>query len=197
MLIFYEKTRFGGYLSIVQPFYGMNEITQLIAHVKNARQSYLDLISSVSEKQAHCKPSPEVWSIVEITEHLYWAEHGGILGMWKTLYAIRAGEMQKTFESKHKNQSIEEIIKTTWKEKEQVPPVAAPRMGGTIIFWRNSLESLQRILDQFGEDLKPEELRLQAHPHPISGPMDFHQRLEFLAFHIKRHQAQALNLLKS
>lgn len=174
----------------------MNKIKPLILEVKNARQSYLDSISSVSEELAHRKPSSEVWSIVEITEHLYWAEHGGILGMWKTLYAIRSGEMQKTTESKHQNLTIDEIIKTTWKEKEQVPPIAAPRMGGTITFWKYALESLQEILNQFGEDIKPDELRLLAHPHPISGPLDFHQRLEFLAFHIKRHQAQAMTLLK-
>ncbi len=174
----------------------MDKIKQLILEIKNARQSYLNSIGSISEEQAKWKPSPEVWSIVDITEHLYWAEHGGILGMWKTLYAIRSGEMPKTSESKHKNLCIDEIIKTTWKEKEQVPPVAAPRMGGTIVFWRNALESLQGIVEQFGEDLKPEELRLQAHPHPISGPMDFHQRLEFLAFHIKRHEGQAFTLLK-
>ena len=174
----------------------MDKIRQLILEVKNARESYLNSIGSISEKQAHWMPSAKVWSIVDITEHLYWAEHGGILGMWKTLYAIRSGEMQKTSESKHLNLTIEEIIKATWKEKEQVPPIVSPRMGGTIVFWRFALESLQGILDQFGEDIKPEELRLQAHPHPISGPMDFHQRLEFLAFHIKRHQTQALNLLK-
>jgi hypothetical protein len=196
MLIFNEIIGFAGYLSIVQPFYVMNNIEPLILDIKNARQSYLHSISSISEKQASWRPFPEVWNVVEITEHLYWAEHGGILGMWKTLYAIRAGEMQKTFESKHQNLVIDEIIKATWKEKEQVPAVAAPRMGGTIIFWKNALQSLQGILEKFGEDLKPEELRIQAHPHPISGPLDFHQRLEFLAFHIKRHQAQALTLLK-
>ena len=44
-------------------------------------------------------------------------------------------------------------------------------------------------------DLKENELRLQAHPHPISGPMDFHQRLEFLRFHINRHKDQVSSLL--
>jgi uncharacterized damage-inducible protein DinB len=181
---------------VTQAFYVMKPV-QLILEIKKARQSYLDSIASISEMQAHWKPSPEVWNIVDITEHLYWAEHGGILGMWKTLYAIRSGEMEKTFESKHKNLPIEEIIQRTWKEKEQVPAVAAPRMGGTIVFWRSALESLQQIVERFGEDLQPDELRLQAHPHPISGPLDFQQRLEFLAFHIKRHQGQALALLKA
>jgi len=173
----------------------MNKTHQLISAIKVARQSYLDTIQSATEMQALWKPSADVWNIVDVTEHLYWAEHGGILGMWKTLYAIRSGQVERTFESKHKNLSIDEIVQRTWQPKEKVPAVAAPRMGGTLIFWREALASLQSILDQFGESLKPEELRLLAHPHPISGPVDFHQRLEFLAFHLQRHQGQALALL--
>ena|SRR5260221_377366 len=170
---------------------------ELIHLVKEARELYVEQIANISEEQAVWKPSPEVWNIIEITEHLYWAEHGGILGMWKTLYAIRSGKMERTFESKHKGLPIDEIIRLTWQQKEQVPAVAAPRMGGTLIFWSNALQSLQGILESFGADLKDDELRIQAHPHPISGPMDFQQRLEFLVFHIKRHHGQVAGLLQS
>ena len=34
-------------------------------------------------------------------------------------------------------------------------------------------------------------LRVIAHAHPISGELDFHQRLEFLRYHIDRHHLQA------
>lgn len=78
------------------------------------------------------KPVPEVWNAIEFTEHLYWAEQGGLAGMWKTLYSIRSGQMEKRHDSAHLNLSVEEIIARTWKEKEQVPPVAAPRQGGTL-----------------------------------------------------------------
>ncbi len=134
--------------------------------------------------------------MAEITEHLFWAEQGGILGMWKTLHAIRNGNKARTFESDHKDMSIEQIIELTWQVKEKVPEVAAPRMGGPIAFWSLSLRNLQEILDAFGHDLKEEELRLQAHPHPISGAMDFQQRLEFLRFHINRHREQVMELIR-
>ncbi len=114
--------------------------------------------------------------------------------MWKTIKAIRSGQAEKRRDSIHESLPVEEIITRTWKEKEVVPPVAAPRMGGTLIFWRYALSSLQQILEGFGQDLKDDELRIQAHPHPISGPMDFQQRLEFLAFHLKRHEEQVKNL---
>ncbi len=173
----------------------MNTTTHLIEEVRLARNAYLIQIEKVSEEQTLFKRTPEQWNVTEITEHLYWAEHGGIFGMWKTLHAIRAGQYEKKFESKFKNLPIQEIIDQTWQPKEIVPAVAAPRMGGTLVFWRNALDSLQIILDAFGKDIQEDELRVLAHPHPISGPLDFHQRLEFLAFHIKRHQQQVAHLL--
>jgi DinB superfamily len=172
----------------------MRNTDKLIHEVKVARDSYCKRISSITETQAQWKPTPESWNAIEITEHLYWAEQGGILGMWKTLFAIRNGQMEKRYDSFHKDLSIEEIVNRTWQEKEQVPAVAAPRQGGTLIFWRHALASLQPILEGFGKDLQDDELSIQAHPHPISGPMDFQQRLEFLAFHIKRHEGQVEQL---
>lgn len=172
----------------------MRKVDTLILQVKEARDSYCKRISSTSETQAQWKPSPESWNAIEITEHLYWAEQGGILGMWKTLHAIRSGQMEIRYDSIHRNLSVEEIVARTWKEKEVVPPVAAPRQGGTLIFWRNALASLQLVLEGFAMDLQDDELRILAHPHPISGAMDFQQRLEFLAFHIRRHEGQVEQL---
>jgi len=169
----------------------------LIGEVAIARNGYLNQIKDLTEKHAAFKASEEVWNVIENTEHLFWAEQGALYGMWKTLYAIRDGKAVRTYEFIHKDWPLEKIIENTWKMKEIVPPVAAPRLGGTLVFWRNSLTCLQALLESFGKDINDEELRLQAHPHPISGPMDFHQRLEFLAFHLRRHQQQVAGILKS
>lgn len=175
----------------------INTIQKLIQDVSTARNQYLHKIASVTEAQASWKPDPEAWNMVEITEHLYWAEQGGIFGMWKTLHAIRDGSMVRTYESTHKNMPIEQVIGMTWQPKEKVPAVASPRLGGPLSFWKPSLYSLQDVLIAFGQDLKEDELRLQAHPHPISGALDFQQRIEFLRFHINRHQEQVSQLLKT
>jgi hypothetical protein len=90
---------------------------------------------------------------------------------------------------------IEQIIELTWQTKEKVPAIAAPRLGGPLSFWCNSLNNLQVVLESFGRHIKNDELRVQAHPHPISGPMDFQQRFEFLKFHIDRHREQVLRLV--
>lgn len=173
----------------------MNQVAILIEQVSRERKTYLEQLMHISEAQAHWKQKEDDWHIAEITEHLFWAEHGGIFGMWNTLKGIRDGKLTRTVESVHKNLPIEQIIQLTWRPKEIVPPVAAPRLGGPLSFWIASLASLQQILDAFGQDLQADELRIQAHPHPISGPMDFQQRLEFLGFHIARHRMQCANIL--
>ncbi len=175
----------------------MTTIQKLIQEVATARTQYLEQIADLTEVQAQWKPDPEVWNVIENTEHLFWAEQGGIYGMWKTLYAIREGSFVRTRESIHRDMPIEQIIALTWQEKEQVPAVAAPRLGGTLAFWKSSFHSLQEILRAFSEDLQEDELRVQAHPHPISGALDFQQRLEFLRFHIDRHREQVARLMVS
>lgn len=173
----------------------MTTTQSLITDVGIARRQYLDVILSITESEASWKPASDVWNVIEITEHLFWAEQGAIYGMWKTLQSIRDGIMQRNFDSVHKNLPIGKIIEQTWKPKEVVPAVAAPRLGGTLAFWRASLKSLQPILEEFGSVIKDEELRLQAHPHPISGALDFQQRIEFLTFHIHRHRDQVIGLM--
>lgn len=173
----------------------MHTVKQLIKHIAAERKLFLDQLINITELQAQWKPSPEEWNITENTEHLFWAEQGGILGMWKTIHAIREGKTARTYDSVHQNMPIEQLINLTWQPKEIVPTVAAPRMGGPLIFWVTSLNGLQELLNTFGQDLQDDELRLQAHPHPISGAMDFHQRLEFLAFHLERHRKQVAALL--
>ena len=112
----------------------MNTIAQLIHDVAVARNEFIALIENISEQQAAVKSLPDEWSITDNTEHLFWAEQGAIFGMWKILYAIRNGNAARTYESDHKEWSVEKIIAQTWKEKEQVPAMAAPRLGGTLIF---------------------------------------------------------------
>ncbi|MEN9600025.1 MAG: hypothetical protein RL596_2346 [Bacteroidota bacterium] len=170
-------------------------IAALLQDIAKARSEYISLVDSINEDQAAHKISADTWNIIDITEHLFWAEQGAIYGMWKTLLAIRNGSAEKTYSSIHQNWTIEKIIEHTWKEKEEVPAVAAPRLGGTLRFWAASLSNLQQVLESFGNDLQMEELRLIAHPHPISGAMDFHQRLEFLRFHIQRHFLQVQTIL--
>lgn len=169
-------------------------LTSLLGEVADARARYLDQMNKLSEAQTRYKPSPEVWNAIENTEHLYWAEQGGIWGMWRALQAYRDGTPVWTGEHTNRGKSIETIVAETWQPKEKVPAIAAPRMGGTLAFWAASLESLQQPLAAFSRATTEDELDLVIHPHPISGPLDIRQRFDFLRFHIDRHRRQVEQL---
>jgi hypothetical protein len=175
----------------------MTTTKQLIDEVGVARRNCLAELAHFDDSQAQWKPSADSWNAVEITEHLFWAEQGGILGMWKVLPGIRSGTISYEGPSPNDGLPIDEVIRLTWKEKEIVPAVAAPRMGGPLAFWTAALSGLQPILEAFGDILDDDDLLKKAHPHPISGSMTFGQRLAFLRFHIDRHRLQAARLKSS
>jgi hypothetical protein len=173
----------------------MPQLDHLLHEVATARTRYIDAVSKLTEEQAHWKPAPDVWSAVDNTEHLYWAEHGGIWGMWRAFHAKQAGTPIWEGERVHLGLPIETIIERTWQPKEIVAAIAAPRMGGPSVFWLSAFASLQQPLSALAMALADEDLETIIHPHPLSGPLDIRQRFEFLRFHIDRHRNQVLALV--
>ncbi len=76
----------------------MNKVGQLINDVAIARKNFIGLIEDVDETKAVFKPSKGIWNLIDNTEHLFWAEQGGIYGIWKTLYAISDGKPTRAYE---------------------------------------------------------------------------------------------------
>lgn len=128
---------------------------------------------------------------------MFWAEQGGILSIWKALQAKKEGKVIWEGERIHAGKSIEMIINQTWKPKEQVPVVAAPRFGGPIAYWKSMLHSLEQVLKDLENELSDNDLSIMTPPHPISGLFDIQQRLEFLRFHLERHLGQLLELSRN
>ena len=96
---------------------------QLTDDVAKARSSFIAAASGLAPLQASFKPAVDEWSIVDNVEHLYWAEMGGINGMWKALASFKNGTPVFTGEAVHSRLKIEVIIEKTWKEK----PAPRPR----------------------------------------------------------------------
>lgn len=166
----------------------------LFNSISAARQNYLDKVNQLTEQQAQWNPAPDVWNAVQITEHLFWAEKGGILSIWKALKAKREGKVVWEGEKIHSGKTMETIIEQTWKAKEEVPAVAAPRLGGPIAYWKAMLLSLEQVLTELEKELSDDDLATMTPPHPISGPFDIQQRLEFIRFHLERHLGQLLEI---
>ncbi len=172
----------------------MTQVQSLIDSISEARAAYLSEINSLNPYQISYKASDEIWNTIEITEHLYWAEQNGLVAIYKTIEAKEQGK--SVWEGEHLNHGlpIEAIIDRTWKPKEIVPASAAPRVGGPIDLWANYLQSLDLPLKALANKLTDDDLNIMTFPHPISGPFDIRQRLEFLRFHINRHRGQVAAL---
>ena len=168
----------------------MSQVQTLIREIAQARSRFLAALGHPTADQAAFKPAPEHWCMVEITEHITLAEQVGINGMWKALDGNRRGAPVWSGTPAHAGKPIELVIEATWKERELVPPVAAPRWGGPIQYWAAALRSCQPLLEELGKALEGVDLETIIYPHPISGPLDARQRLEFLRFHLDRHRAQ-------
>ena len=168
----------------------MKTLNQLISEVSVARIDFIAAASGLSTAQASFKPSEEIWSIIDNVEHMVWAEMGGINGIWKTYEAIKSGTPIWSGEAIHHGLSIEAIIQKTWQPKEKVPEIAKPRWGGPVQYWIAALQNCQVLLEKLGNELVNEDLDKIIYPHIISGPLNVIQRMEFLRFHLNRHQDQ-------
>ena len=165
-------------------------MNHLIQEVEKARQSFIATLYGLSPQQYRYKPAPDQWAIVDIAEHMVWAEQIGVNGMWKALEGIINGEPIWEGTPEHAGRTIEEVVELTWQAKEKVPEVAKPRWGGALNFWIQALKACEPLLSSLGVAMQNYDPAQIIYPHPISGPLNVEQRIEFLRFHLNRHQAQ-------
>ena len=159
-------------------------LEERVANVEAARREVADALAEVRESQAAFKPSPDGWSIQEVAEHLVLAEEVGLLFIWRATLAPWDGEHP------HRGLSIEEVVRKTWREREIAPEPATPRFGGPLVYWRERLLGLSSLLDRLASRLASVDLETVIYPHVLSGPLDAGQRIDFLAFHMRRHLEQ-------
>lgn len=165
-------------------------LEQLIREVELARQRYLAEVTGLSTLQGDFRVADDRWSIAQLTEHLVVAEQGGVNGMWKAAEGVRNGSPVWSGPSKNAGLSIETVVERTWQPKEVAPPMAVPRQEGPLGYWAVALQSCEVLLPSLLIAVDSLDPHTVIFPHPISGPLDVPQRLEFLRFHLDRHCMQ-------
>lgn len=176
-----------------------SRVHSLVSDVVDARQRFIAAIGDVSPQQATFRPASDVWSLTDLVEHMTLAERSGTYGIWKALDGVRRGTPVWSGEPIHRGRTIDDVVDQTWREREEVPAIAAPGWGGPITYWLAALRAGQGVLDALAEELLAAEasgidLETVIYPHPISGPLDAWQRLAFLRFHLDRHTEQVRGL---
>lgn len=173
----------------------MSTIPSLVREIERARHDYLSLIGTLSVEQAEWKPSDTVWSVIDNTEHLFRAEQAGINMIWGAAEGVRRGTRRWTDAHPHRGKSIEQVVAETWGPSPEAPAPARPQWGGPHAYWMAALASNAGMLAALAPQLEGLDPEAVVHPHPISGPLDARQRLEFLRFHIDRHREQVKRLM--
>jgi hypothetical protein len=173
----------------------MTELDGLVEEVERARRDYLSLLEGLGAEQATFKADNTSWSITEITEHLVHAEQGGINLIWRAADGQARRAPVWIGESPNKGLRIEEVVQRTWRAREASPDSALPRVGGTLGYWVAALKSCSSLLAELKVPLGEVALEDTIYPHAISGPLDARQRLEFLAFHLRRHRNQVAAIM--
>ncbi len=168
----------------------MKDVSELITEAAASRREVIKSVSDLTASQARFKPTAEQWSVQEQVEHLVLAELSGLDFIWRAAEGLRNGISVWSGEPVHKGVPIEEVVARTWKPKEKAPPGATPTGEGTLAYWITRLEAGQLVLETLGGELEGLDLSQAIYPHYLSGPLDAHQRLEFLSFHMDRHLAQ-------
>ena len=150
------------------------------------RQSIFTLLYGLSADQTTFRVGPGRWSILMVLEHVVIAEEMVLADIQRTGTAGPAGTAPKSPEAFHM------VIKVLEKDiPVEVPlpelePTGGVSLDDLIIRWEAARTGLRQAL----EKIPPETLTAPICPHPVAGPMDARETLEFLAVHLDHHLRQ-------
>jgi hypothetical protein len=174
-----------------------NTIDNLLYKIKASRSQIIESVKNISSVQGSTKIEPVTWNIQEVIEHLVLAERGGFDLIYTAAERFRMGDPVWSGKSKNEGLSIEEIILNTWKPKEKAPESATPTGKWSLGVWLSHFQNCDDLLKNLKVIVKNLPLNEVIYPHFLCGPLDVIQRLEFIRFHIDRHQLQILEINKN
>ncbi|MCO5723890.1 DinB family protein [Robiginitalea marina] len=171
-------------------------IDSLLTDIRASRHKIVELVAGVSAGQGSLRVEPDRWNIQEVIEHLVLAERGGFDLIFTAAERYRTGNPVWSGPSENEGLTIEAIVKKTWKPKEQAPESATPTGKWTLGVWLSHFMNCDDLLHHLRAPLENLPLDEVIYPHFLCGPLNAHQRLEFIRFHIDRHYAQIAEIKK-
>lgn len=168
----------------------LDQVRELVDEIEATRAVMLRRVEGLTPEQARWRAAPESWSVTEVLEHLVWAEHSGLNKMAVALEEWRRGSPVWVGTNDQRGESIDDIVRRTWRPKEKAPPIAEPKWGGPLPYWLAFFRSCRPALEEVAERVREDELDEVVFPHFLSGPLTLRQRLEFIRFHIQHHGPQ-------
>ena len=168
----------------------LTTVRSLVDEIAAARTEFASRVEDLSDTEGDVKPAADSWSVSEVVEHLVWAEMAGLNSMMIAIDAWRRGDPVWKEANPNRDESIETIIKSTWRPKEKVPEGAGPQWGGPLSYWVSVHAACHSVVEDVAARIRHDELDEVVFPHPISGPLTLRQRLAFLRYHMQHHMPQ-------
>lgn len=167
-------------------------IALLVAQIESSRRGFLAAIEALDCEAVVTPLGEGRWSPLGYLEHLVRAEEATLWRMFKAVEDARlTGEVLR---SPTPEAAIEDIVDRTWRTREEAPPLAIPKLGGSPAYWIERMQRSGGLVSAFVNLVVENELDVICYSHPISGPFTMRQGLAFIRFHLDRHRGHVESL---
>ncbi|MFC4409769.1 DinB family protein [Chungangia koreensis] len=159
---------------------------KLIEDLTAVRLELVDLLTPLSHEQLNVKINDGTWSIVQVVRHLVFID--------ELIYPSLLKAMQRE-SNVVEEKNIDFVRDRTQKLKSPYPEPSEDFIEkGNLI---NLLQTVRQPLLNYLKTVEEKELIEKTMLHPLLGPMQTKQLLEFVVLHEKRHIEQIQELIGS
>lgn len=164
-------------------------VEKQFGRIEEQRRQLLDEVSKLSHGQQNFRPSPESWSILQVLNHLIFAETNTVKYLTKKMQGLATAEKSGLYAG-IRLFTLNTFLRSPMKFK--APKAALPVQADVYVFdnvkksWNDVRGQFGKILDQLG-NADAEKLIFK---HPISGKFNIYQTMSFLEEHIGHHKKQ-------
>lgn len=155
-----------------------------------SRQVVIDAVEGVSEEQAHWKPGPDRWSILEYVEHLALGEDSLVALVRRILESPAQPETEEARREREKKIRETTIPRGANQAPDRMKP--SGRFGSLGEALNAFLAARERTLEYARTTI--EDLRSHFAPHPVLGPLDGYQWLAGNARHAESHAKHIMEI---
>jgi len=157
------------------------------------RKQFLDTVARLSDAQLKWKPSPEVWSAMEVAEHIALSDTAIPEIAAKAMQAPATPE-KKSGNTRAKDEMLLKALAAR-EQKFKAPEMIVPKgqfksMAELVAAFRSSRD---RNIAYIRET--QDELRTHFAPHPVFGELEVVQWYVLMAGHTERHVNQIKELM--
>ncbi|GIV33890.1 MAG: hypothetical protein KatS3mg031_1425 [Chitinophagales bacterium] len=157
--------------------------------LETQRKKLLSRIAGFSHEQQNYRPAPQAWSMLQVLNHLIYAEANTVKYLDKKILAVNsipksgAGSRIRLF-------ILNSALRSPFRFK--APKAALPHQEEVYIFenLRAEWDQVRQQMHAFLNHLDAASARKLIFRHPIAGRFNIHQTLSFIEEHIRHHEKQ-------